>query len=138
MISSRTPSLDLPNAAESGLPGRPALWVERALVGCLFLFALAAPHSIAATQLAWGLAMLLWAARLLLPPRPHLHRTPLDYLLLGFFILTFISALFSYAPDISIGKLRAASLFTVVYVVAQNVRSRRTLRALALVLVASC
>jgi hypothetical protein len=39
---------------------------------------------------------------------------------------------------VSIGKLRAASLFTIVYLVAENVRSRRILRALALTLVASC
>jgi hypothetical protein len=67
-----------------------------------------------------------------------MHRTPVDYALLGFFILTFVSTLFSYDPDVSIGKLRAASLFTIVYLVAENVASRRVLRALALVLLASC
>ena len=82
--------------------------------------------------------MLLWVARLLVRPRPVLHRTPVDYALLGFFILTFLSALLSYEPSISIGKLRAASLFTIIYVVAENTRSRRTVRALVLTLVASC
>ncbi|HVF55979.1 MAG TPA: O-antigen ligase family protein [Pyrinomonadaceae bacterium] len=120
-------------------PTPAARWLERGLVVCLFLFALAAPHSIAAAQTAWLLAMLLWAGRLaLLRPRPALRRTPVDYALLGFFILTFFSALLSYDPYVSIGKLRAASLFTIVYVVAQNVSSGRVLRALALVLVASC
>ena len=115
-----------------------AVWLERAVVACLFLFAAFAPHSIAGTQGAWLLATTLWAARFLLKPRPVGHRTPLDYALLGFFILTFLSALTSYEPDLSIGKLRAASLFTIVYVVAQNVRERRVLRALVFVLVVSC
>lgn len=115
-----------------------AAWLDRALVACLFLLAALAPHSIAGTQAAWLLAMTCWAARLFLRPRPAVERTPLDYALLGFFCLTFISALTSYEPDVSIGKLRAASLFTIVYVVAQNVRRAEVLRALALTLVASC
>src|SRR5215212_2662816 len=113
-------------------------WLERATVGCLFLYAAAAPHSIAGTQTAWLLAMLCWVARLCVRPRPALFRTPVDSWLLGFFVLTFLTALTSYNPEVSVGKLRAASLFTVVYVVSQNVRSPRLLRALALTLVVSC
>lgn len=115
-----------------------ALWLERATVGCLFLYAAAAPHSIAGTQTAWLLAMLCWVLRLCFKPRPALFRTPVDPWLFGFFVITFLTALTSYNPEVSIGKLRAASLFTVVYVVSQNVRSPRVLRALALTLVASC
>lgn len=127
-------------AAEGGAVGstRIALLLERAVTVCLFLLALSAPHSIAATQTSWLLAMAFWVARFAVRPRPVVYRTPIDYALLGFFILTILSALASYAPDISIGKLRAASLFTIVYVVAENVRSRRVLRALVVVLVASC
>ena len=114
------------------------IWVERALVAALFLLAFCAPHSIAGTQIAWGIGLLAWLVRLGLRPRPPLHRTPLDYALLGFFILTFASALASYDPDVSIGKLRAASLFTIVYLVAENVTTRRAVRLLAFTLVASC
>ncbi len=112
--------------------------LDRAITGCLFAFAFCAPHSIAATQGVWILAMLLWLARFALRPRPALDRTPIDYALLGFFILTFISALCSYEPLVSIGKMRAASLFTIVYLFAENIRTRRVVRALALTLVASC
>lgn len=112
--------------------------IERALVACLFLLAFCAPHSIAGTQIAWGVGLLIWIIRFTVRPRPQLHRTPVDYALLGFFIITFISALASYDPDVSIGKLRAASLFTIVYLVAENVASRRMLRLLVLTLVASC
>jgi O-antigen ligase len=114
------------------------VWLDRAIICWLFALALFAPHSIAATQIAWACAMLLWVVRFFFHPRPRLYRTPVDYALLGFFILTFISSLFSYDQDISIGKLRAASLFTIVYLVAQNVTSKRVLRGLALTLVASC
>ena len=107
-------------------------------MACLFLYAAAAPHSIAGTQTAWLLAMLFWVSRFCFKPRPRLFRTPVDPWLLGFFVLTFLTALTSYNPEVSVGKLRAASLFTVVYVVSQNVRSTRVLRALALTLVVSC
>src|SRR5215210_5449822 len=54
------------------------LWLERATVACLFLYAVAAPHSIAVTQTAWLLAMLFWVLRLSVRPRPALFRTPVD------------------------------------------------------------
>ncbi|HYJ47408.1 MAG TPA: O-antigen ligase family protein [Pyrinomonadaceae bacterium] len=129
-------SIPVRDEARSG--GRAAVWLERAVIFWLFALALSAPHSIAATQIAWTGALLCWAARFLARPRPRLERTPVDYALLGFFILTFISSLFSYDQNISIGKLRGASLFTIAYLVAENVRSKRVLRGLALTLVASC
>jgi O-antigen ligase len=82
--------------------------------------------------------MLFWVVRICIRPRPARLRTPVDPWLFGFFVLTFLTALTSYNPEVSIGKLRAASLFTVVYVAAQNVRSTRVLRALALTLIVSC
>jgi len=113
-------------------------WLERAIVGCLFLIAIFAPHSIAVTQTAWLLGMTFWLARLAIHPRPRLFRSPVDYALLGFFVLSGISSVFSYAPIISIGKMRAASLFTIVYLISQNVRSLRLVRFLAFALIGSC
>ncbi|MBA3766877.1 MAG: O-antigen ligase family protein [Acidobacteria bacterium] len=122
----------------SSLRSSLSLWLDRAIICWLFMLAIFAPHSIAATQIAWACGMLLWVARLTLRPRARLWRTPLDYALLGFFILTMISSLASYDPDVSIGKLRGASLFTIVYLVAENVTSKRVLRALVFTLIASC
>ncbi len=124
-------------AREGQSPNDIAVWLDRLIIGCLFLFAAAAPHSIAATQTAWLLGMLLWVIRFSCYPRPRLGRTPIDYPLIGFFILTGVSSFFSYEPFVSIGKLRAASLFTIVYLVAQNIPSRRLVRWLVLVLIAS-
>src|SRR5262245_42331400 len=113
-------------------------WLDRGIIFSIILIALFSPHSIAISQGAWLLGMLLWVLRLVVYPRPRLYRTPLDYALLGFFILSGLSALFSYAPLVSIGKMRAASLFTVVYLIAENIRSPRLVRLLALALIVSC
>jgi O-antigen ligase len=112
--------------------------LDSAIIACLFLFAIAAPNSIAATQTAWLLGMAFWLLRFAFYPRPKLERTPLDYLLLGFFILSGLSCLFSYEPLVSLGKMRAASLFTIVYLFSQNVPSHRVVRLLALALITAC
>ena len=119
-------------------PGPLGVWLERALVGTLFLFVIAAPNSIAATQAAWFLGLVFWVLRFAVWPRPKLDRTPLDYLMFGFFLLTSLSSFLSYSPIVSIGKLRAACLFTIVYLFAENVRNRRVLRALVIALFAAC
>lgn len=113
-------------------------WCERAIIVCIFLIAVFAPHSIAVTQTAWLLGLLFWILRFAIYPRPALFRTPVDYLLLGFFVLSGVSGVFSYSPIMSIGKMRAASLFTIVYLVAQNVRTVRLAHVLALTLIGSC
>ncbi|HYV83635.1 MAG TPA: O-antigen ligase family protein [Pyrinomonadaceae bacterium] len=113
-------------------------WLERAIVACLFLIAAFAPHSIAVTQAAWLLGMTFWVVRLIVYPRPQLQRSPVDFALLGFFILSGVSAIFSYSPVTSVGKMRAASLFTIVYLVAQNANSLKLVRLLTVTLIASC
>ena len=114
------------------------MWLERATLAAVFLFVIAAPNSIAATQAAWMLGLLFWVLRFTVWPRPKVDRTPLDYPMFVFFVLTGLAAFLSYEPAVSIGKLRQASLFTIVYLFAENVRSRRVLRALVIVLIASC
>ena len=112
--------------------------LDAGIIAGLFIFAFAAPHSIAAAQASWLLGMVLWLLRFAFHPRPKLYRTPIDYLLLGFFILTGLSAVLSYEPMVSIGKLRAASLFTIIYLFAENVPSLRVVRLLTITLIASC
>jgi O-antigen ligase len=115
-----------------------ATWLERAIIAALFLFVIAAPVSIAAAQFAWAMGIFFWLVRFMIWPRPQLHRTPLDYAMLAFFILTGISSFLSYEPMISIGKVRAAMLFTIVYLFAESIRSARVLRWLVILLIASC
>lgn len=125
-------------ATEARASSRVVVWLDRAIIFWLFALTLSAPHSIAATQTAWLCGLLFWGARFLFRPRPRLPRTPVDYALLGFFILTVISSFFSYDQSTSIGKLRAASLFSIVYLIAGNISSKRVLRLLAFTLIASC
>ena len=115
-----------------------ALWLERIAFVFLILMVLSAPHSIAATQTAWLCGMLAWFIRLFVKPRPRLIRTPLDIALWAFFGWTIISSIFSYAPDISIDKLRGAGLFLIFYFVINNVRTKRAAIFLAFALIFSC
>jgi hypothetical protein len=83
------------------------------------------------------LGMLFWLLRFLVWPRPRLYRTPIDYPIFAFFLLTGLSSVLSYEPSVSFGKMRAASLFLIVYFVAENVVSPKVLRLLAIVLIAA-
>ena len=112
--------------------------LDTAIVAFLFVFAAAAPNSIAATQSAWLIGLALWLARFAFQPRPKVYRTPIDYFVLGFFILTGLSSFLSYEPMVSIGKLRAASLFTIIYLFVENVPSLRIARWLAVTLICAC
>jgi len=112
-------------------------WIESGIVGCIFLLAISAPHSIAATQAAWLTGMLLSVLRFAFFPRPKFFRSPVDYALIGFFLISGLSGVFSYNPIMSIGKMRAASLFTIVYLVSQNVNSIRITRLIAFALIGS-
>jgi hypothetical protein len=112
--------------------------LDSAILVFLFLFVASAPNSIAATQSSWLLGMLLWLVRFAFRPRPRIYKTPIDYLLLGFFILSGLSAFLSYEPMVSVGKLRAASLFTIIYLFAENVTSLKVVRLLAMTLIGAC
>ena len=115
-----------------------ARWLERIAFAFLILMILFAPHSIAASQTAWLVGMFVWIIRLFLKPRPPLFRTALDIPLWAFFIWSAVTCVFSYAPDISINKLRGAALFLIFYFVINNLRTKRAAQFLALALVFSC
>jgi O-Antigen ligase/PDZ domain len=111
--------------------------LERAIVAMMFLLVIAAPNSIAATQTAWMLGMLFWVLRFFVWPRPRLERTPVDYPMFAFFLLSGLSSILSYEPSVSIGKMRAASLFLIVYLFAENIFTPKTLRWLTIFLIAA-
>jgi O-antigen ligase len=115
-----------------------ARWLERIAFAFLILMVLAAPHSIAASQTAWLTGMFVWLIRLFVKPRPKLFRSALDVPLWAFFGWSVISSVFSYAPDISINKLRGAALFLIFYFVINNLRNFRAARFLAFALILSC
>ncbi|HEX8638656.1 MAG TPA: hypothetical protein VF692_11375, partial [Pyrinomonadaceae bacterium] len=101
-----------------------ALWLERVAFIFLVLMILSAPHSIAATQTAWILGMLAFVVRLFIKPRLKLVRTSLDLPLWAFFAWSVAASFTSYAPDISIDKLRGVGLFLIFYFVINVVRTK--------------
>ena len=103
----------------------------------LFIMVVSAPHSIAATQIAWLTGMLAWLIRFAFKPRPRFGRTALHLALLAFFGLTVVSSVFSYEPAISLDKLRGAGLFMIFFFAASNVRSNRAAVFLASALILS-
>jgi hypothetical protein len=131
-------------------------WLERVAFVFLILMVLAAPHSIAATQTAWIAGMFLWLVSVGLRKlargrleenrrvgknRRHqffVRRGALDVALWAFFLWSAVTSLTSYAPDISIDKLRGASVFLIFYFVVYNLRNLRAVHFLALALIASC
>ena len=115
-----------------------ARWLERVAFVFLFLMVLSAPHSIAATQIFWLSGMLTWTIRFFIKPRPQIFTTPLDVALWSFFGWSVVSVAFSYAPDISVGKLRNVALFLIFYFVAGNLRTARAVKFLAAALIFSC
>ena len=123
---------------------RAVVWLERVAFVFLVLMVVSSPHSIAATQTAWLTGMLAWMISVVLRWRSGTHRrenyTPrsLHIALWLFFFWSVITSLTSYAPDISINKLRGAAVFLIFYFVFYNVRNRKAAHFLAFALIVSC
>jgi hypothetical protein len=104
---------------------------------CLLLMALAAPLSIAATQTAWAFGLLFWVIRsCIVKPRPAFEK--LDLAIYAFVGLSLISSFFSYEPGVSLRKMVAVSLVTIVYLAATNLKERRMLHQMLVLLLAGC
>lgn len=107
------------------------------LQASLFLIALSAPISIAATQTAWSLALLFWLIRLIFV-RPTFRPEGFDIALIAFVGLTLISSIFSYEQEVSLRKMVPVSLVTIVYLVSEYTTTRRQLHRLVTILLISC
>ena len=140
---------------------------ERVAFIFLVLMFLFAPHSIAATQTAWITGMFFWLlsfAKLKINKinaKAQRHKGAkkkinkklcvfaslrlcvkklglLDIALWAFFWWSVISSIFSYAPDLSINKLRGTAIFLIFYFVINNLKNLRAVKFLAVALVFSC
>ncbi|PYT02378.1 MAG: hypothetical protein DMF65_06765, partial [Acidobacteria bacterium] len=106
-----------------------------ALAG-FFVYALAAPHSIAASWVGLSAVVLAWIVRALATRRTGIRRTPLDLPLWLFFAWTAASCFLSAEPRLSIPKLINVSTFLIFYL-AQSFLTRRIAVLLACVLIVS-
>src|SRR2546423_685939 len=104
-----------------------------ALAG-FFVYALAAPHSIAASWVGLSAVVLAWLVRALATRRTGIRRTPLDLPLWLFFAWTALSCFLSADPRLSIPKLINVSTFLIFYLV-QSFLTRRIGGLLACVLI---
>src|SRR5512132_2172735 len=93
------------------------IFTSRGVQVCLLVLAFSAPISIAATQTAWAFALLFWIIRAFVV-RPRIGWAAIDLAILSFVGLSLVSSLFSYEPRVSMGKMMAVSLVTIVYLVA--------------------
>lgn len=115
-----------------------AKWLERIIFVWLVLMVFSAPLSIAATQISWLCGMLFWLIRLCVKPRPTFFRTPLNLAFLLFFLWSVVSSIFSYAPDISLDKLRGVSLLLIFFFIVNNLRTKKATYILSFALIFSC
>lgn len=114
----------------AGSENRLAANLDRAIYFFILLTALAAPLSIAATNVGWLAGAFLFALRFSIKPRPRFFRTPIDLPILTFFGWSLISSIFSYAPDLSLDRLRVLTLFPIAYLICQNVTSAKAVKVL--------
>jgi hypothetical protein len=115
-----------------------ALRLDRAAVLFAMLMVAFAPHSIAATQSAWLIGMSIYIVRLLIFPREFRGISRLDIALFSLTAWSVVSAAFSYAPDISLGRLKPTLLFLIAYLVAGCVRTKAAALVFAGALIFSC
>ena len=108
----------------------------KALYASLFLLALSAPISIAATQIAWSLALLFWLIRAVFV-RPVFRRDAIGLAILAFVALSLVSSVFSYEREVSLRKMVGVSLVTIVYLVSESIRDAKMLRRLVVLLLVS-
>jgi len=127
----------LDNLADIETKNALARTLERIAFIFMILMFVSAPHSIAATQIAWLTGMFAWFIRLFLKPRPRLVRTLLDVPLWIFFGWSVLSSVFSYDPLTSLDKLRNVALFLIFYYIVNVVRTKRAVVFLAFAMILS-
>lgn len=110
--------------------------LERGFTGSILLLALAAPLSIAATQVAWSLALLFWLIGLIYR-RPSLPKDGITLAVLAFVGLSLISSVFSYEPQVSIRKMVGVSLVSIVFLAANALKSEKFRRVAIIILISS-
>lgn len=113
-------------------------WLERGAFLFATLMVLASPHSIAATQIAWGIGTLFWISKIVVGGREKRAFRPISIALVVFFAWSVISALFSYEPATSIDRLRGVSVFLIFIFVAATIRNLKAIYFLAFALIISC
>lgn len=113
-------------------------WLDRLTFVFLTLMVVSAPHSIATTQISWGIGMLIWGISFFFRPRKDTKFRLLNLALFAFLGWSFVSGLFSYEPAVSLDRLRGVGVFVVFIFAAAHIRKLRSVHFLAIALIVSC
>jgi O-Antigen ligase/PDZ domain len=105
-------------------------------VAGLFLYAIFAPHSIAAAEISLAIAATGWLVRLMTTRSNGFKRTKLDLPIFLLLLWTVASAVLSEEPRISIAKLQSVFVFLLFYLT-QAIVSRRNAIVLVSVMILS-
>jgi hypothetical protein len=114
-----------------------ARFLDRVAFAFLLFIAIAAPHSIAASQAAWILGTLATVLRFLVKPRLGFKFTSLSVALACLFLWSVVSSALSYEPAISLDKLRNVSLLLVFFFASLNLRRLGAVYLVAFLLILS-
>lgn len=109
---------------------------QRIALAGLILYVVSAPHSVAASAIAIGIAGTGWLLRTASTHNLGLRRTKFDLIILLSLLWTVASALLSVEPAISIAKLKASWCVFIFYLT-RAVLTKRSVLLLAVVLIAS-
>ncbi len=115
-----------------------ARWLDRTAFIFVTLMVVTCPHSIAASETSWVIALVATIARYVVGPRRKFKFRPLDIAIWAFFGWSVVSAAVSYSPAISLDMLRNVGLFLVYFLAGANVRNLRAAYFLAFALFFSC
>ncbi len=111
--------------------------LEKGLAGSLYLVALAMPFSIAITQIAIGIGIVLWIVNSVVTGHKRPRRLGLESGFLVFVIAALISLPFSYQPLQSFIYLKRFLLIPVIYLLACSLRDPRIYQRLILLFLIS-
>ncbi|MBI3651139.1 MAG: O-antigen ligase family protein [Acidobacteria bacterium] len=104
----------------------------------LLMYVLFAPHSIAVTQGACVLGLLVWTVEMVATRKFRQRRTPIDLAILGFFAWCILSSFFSYEFQTSLKGVKSPAFFLAFYFISANIKSLRFARFLIFALIVSC
>lgn len=104
--------------------------------GGMALYAVFAPHSIAAAEISLAIAAGGWLVRTVASRSAGFQRTKFDLPLLFFFLWTILSALLSAEPRISVAKLQSTCVIFLFYLT-QAIVTRRTAVWLVILMILS-
>lgn len=114
-----------------GVDAARASGIDAAIIIFLMAFLFSSTLSIAAMNIAYGAAALLWVGRMVLRRENELPRTPFDYYFLAFIAAEALATIFAHNTSQSLLYMyRRVTLLPVLYLVVASIRSPRSLRLL--------